>query len=67
MTFGIIARQAGLSPVAAIAMSAVVFAGSAQFAAISIFARAAALVPALAAAAIVGAGGKNDPYLPVES
>ncbi len=48
-------------------MSAVVFAGSAQFAAISIFARAAALVPALAAAAIVGAGGKNDPYLPVES
>ena len=36
LSFGVLAQSAGLSPLAAIAMSAIVFGGSAQFAAISI-------------------------------
>src|SRR5256714_9686554 len=36
LSFGVLARDAGFSVVAAIVMSAIVFAGSAQFAAVSI-------------------------------
>src|SRR4051794_28572423 len=38
VSFGVLAREAGLSAAATIAMSVIVFAGSAQFAAISILA-----------------------------
>lgn len=39
VSFGVVAQDAGLGPVAAIVMSAVVFAGSAQFAAVAILAQ----------------------------
>jgi predicted branched-subunit amino acid permease len=45
LSFGVLAREAGMSALAAIVMSAIVFAGSAQFAAIS----------------IIGAGGGSGP------
>ena len=38
LSFGVVARQAGFSPGQAIAASAFVFAGSAQFAALAVFA-----------------------------
>jgi 4-azaleucine resistance transporter AzlC len=55
LSFGIVARQAGFSALAAIAMSAIVFAGSAQFAAISIVAAGGGLGAAIAAAAMMNA------------
>ena len=52
-SFGVVARQAGLSSIAAIAMSLLVFAGSAQFAAISIIGAGGSLGAALVAAALM--------------
>ena len=60
MSFGIVARQAGLSAPAAIAMSAIVYAGSAQFAAISIVAAGGSIGAAVIAAALV-----NSRFLPM--
>ena len=45
ISFGVVARQAGLSSVAAIVMSAIVFAGSAQFTAIAILAGGGGVAP----------------------
>ncbi len=52
-SYGVIARQAGLPALAAIAMSLVVFAGSAQFAAIAIIGAGGSLGAALLAAALM--------------
>jgi 4-azaleucine resistance transporter AzlC len=60
LSFGVIARDAGLSAVAAIVMSAIVFAGSAQFAAISIVAAGGGLGAAVGAAALM-----NSRFLPM--
>jgi len=53
MSFGVVAQEAGLSQVAAIVMSAVVYAGSAQFAAIAILAQGGAVGAAVLAAALM--------------
>jgi predicted branched-subunit amino acid permease len=50
VVFGFLARSAGLSAGAAVAMSAITFAGSPQFAAISVFAAGGTLISAVAAA-----------------
>ena len=55
MSFGVLAIRAGLSPVQAIVMSAVVHAGSAQFAATSILGSGGALVPAVLAGTLMNA------------
>lgn len=60
LSFGVVAEGAGLSPLAAIAMSAIVFAGSAQFTAIAILAQGGTVVAALLAAALV-----NSRFLPM--
>jgi 4-azaleucine resistance transporter AzlC len=60
LSFGVIARQAGLSALAAIVMSAIVFAGSAQFAAVAIVAAGGGLGAAIAAAALM-----NSRFLPM--
>src|SRR3954466_13175977 len=60
LSFGVLAGEAGLSAAAAIAMSAIVFAGSAQFAAISIIAAGGGLAAAVAAAALT-----NSRFLPM--
>lgn len=60
LSFGIVARQAGFSALAAIVMSAIVFAGSAQFAAVSIIAAGGGLGAAVAAAALM-----NSRFLPM--
>lgn len=60
VSFGVLARQAGMSAAAAIVMSVIVFAGSAQFAAISIVAAGGALGAAVAAAALM-----NSRFLPM--
>ena len=52
-SFGVVAHQAGLPNVAAIVMSLVVFAGSAQFAAVAIIAAGGSLGAALIAAALM--------------
>jgi 4-azaleucine resistance transporter AzlC len=52
-SFGVVAQQAGLSDLAAIVMSIVVFAGSAQFAAISVLAGGGSLAAALVAASLM--------------
>jgi 4-azaleucine resistance transporter AzlC len=52
-SFGVVARQAGLPAAAAIAMSLVVFAGSAQFAAIAIIGAGGSVAAALVAAALM--------------
>jgi 4-azaleucine resistance transporter AzlC len=59
-SFGVLARGAGFSILAAIAMSAIVFAGSAQFAAVSILAAGGSLGAAVAAAALM-----NSRFLPM--
>src|SRR4051812_26078537 len=59
-SFGVIALDAGFSALAAIVMSAIVFAGSAQFAAISIVAAGGGLGAAVAAAAMM-----NSRFLPM--
>ncbi len=60
LSFGVLARDAGFSIVAAIAMSAIVFAGSAQFASVSILAAGGGLGAAVAAAALM-----NSRFLPM--
>ncbi len=52
-SFGVVARQAGLTGLAAIVMSLVVFAGSAQFAAVAIIGAGGSVGAALVAAALV--------------
>ena len=60
VSFGVLARNAGFTPAQAIVTSLVVYAGSAQFAALSIFASGGGLAPAVAAAAMV-----NSRFLPM--
>ena len=60
LSFGVVARDAGFSALGAIVMSAVVFAGSAQFAAIGIFAAGGGVPAALGAAALM-----NSRFLPM--
>ena len=60
MSFGIVAVGAGLSAVAAIVMSMIVFAGSAQFAAIAILAAGGGVASAVGAAALM-----NSRFLPM--
>ena len=60
ISFGVVAQKGGLSAVAAIVMSAIVFAGSAQFAAVAIIAQGGTVGAAVAAAALV-----NSRFLPM--
>jgi 4-azaleucine resistance transporter AzlC len=60
MSFGILARDTGFSAPATIVMSAIVFAGSAQFAAVSILASGGTAGAAVAAAALM-----NSRFLPM--
>ena len=60
VSFGVLARQAGLSAAAAIVMSAIVYAGSAQFTAISILAGGGGVGAAVGAAALM-----NSRFLPM--
>ena len=60
LSFGVLARGAGLSVLAAIVMSAIVFAGSAQFAAVSIVGAGGGVGAAVAAAALM-----NSRFLPM--
>ena len=52
-SFGVVAREAGMPSAAAIVMSLVVYAGSAQFAAVAIMGAGGSLGAALTAAALV--------------
>ena len=60
VSFGVVAQEARLSAVAAIVMSAIVFAGSAQFAAVAIIAQGGTVGAAVAAAALM-----NSRFLPM--
>jgi 4-azaleucine resistance transporter AzlC len=60
LSFGVLARNAGFSAIQAVVTSFIVYAGSAQFAALSIFAGGGGLAPAVAAAALV-----NSRFLPM--
>lgn len=60
VSFGVVAQEAGLSALAAIVMSGIVFAGSAQFAAVAIIAQGGTAGAAVAAAALV-----NSRFLPM--
>jgi 4-azaleucine resistance transporter AzlC len=60
LSFGVLARDAGFSIVATIAFSAIVFAGSAQFAAVSIVAAGGGVASAVGAAALM-----NSRFLPM--
>jgi 4-azaleucine resistance transporter AzlC len=60
LSFGVLARQAGFSAVQAIVMSLVVFAGSAQFAAVSILSGGGSVLSAVAAAGLM-----NSRFLPM--
>src|SRR3954468_3023873 len=53
LSFGVLARDAGFSVVAAFVMSAIVFAGSAQFAAVSIVSAGGSIGAAVGAAALM--------------
>ena len=55
LSFGVLAREAGFSALGALVMSAIVFAGSAQFAAISIIAAGGGVGAAIGAAALMNA------------
>jgi 4-azaleucine resistance transporter AzlC len=59
-SFGVLADEAGLSVVAAVVMSMIVFAGSAQFAAVSIIASGGTT-----GAAVVAAAMMNSRFLPM--
>jgi predicted branched-subunit amino acid permease len=68
-SFGVLAVQAGMTELQAIAMSAVVFAGSAQFAAVSIVSTGGTIGAAIGAAALVNSrflamGAALGPSLP---
>ncbi len=60
MSFGILARDAGFSAVQAVVMSAIVFAGSAQFTALSVVAAGGSV-----GAAVTGAALMNSRFLPM--
>jgi branched chain amino acid efflux pump len=60
VSFGVVARQAGLSSAAAIVMSLIVYAGSAQFTAIAILAGGGGVASAIGAAALM-----NSRFLPM--
>jgi 4-azaleucine resistance transporter AzlC len=60
VSFGVLAGSAGLSPLAAIVMSLTTFAGSAQFAAVSVLGDGGALAGAVLAAVLL-----NARYLPI--
>jgi 4-azaleucine resistance transporter AzlC len=60
ITYGVLARQAGFAPVATIVFSIVTFAGSAQFAAVSIVHDGGTAVAAIVAALLL-----NARYLPI--
>jgi predicted branched-subunit amino acid permease len=60
VSFGVVAQQAGLSKLEAIVMSAIVFAGSAQFSAVAILAQGGGAGAAIAAAALM-----NSRFLPM--
>jgi 4-azaleucine resistance transporter AzlC len=60
ISFGVLAREAGMPIAAAIVMSAIVFAGSAQLASIAIIASGGGLAAAVAAGALI-----NARYLPM--
>jgi 4-azaleucine resistance transporter AzlC len=53
MSFGVVARQAGFSPLQAVATSAFVFAGSAQFAALAVVTGGGTLAAGIAAATLM--------------
>jgi branched chain amino acid efflux pump len=53
LSFGVVARDVGLSAIAAIVMSAIVFAGSAQFAAVAILAAGGGVAAAIGAGALM--------------
>ena len=53
MTFGVLARDAGLGGVQAVVFSATTFAGSAQFAATSVLSAGGTLAAAIAAAVLL--------------
>jgi 4-azaleucine resistance transporter AzlC len=53
VSFGVLARAAGMSPLAAVAMSATTFAGSAQTAAVSILGAGGGLVAAITTAVLL--------------
>jgi 4-azaleucine resistance transporter AzlC len=61
-SFGILADEAGFSEIAAILMSAIVFAGSAQFASVSIIAAGGGAGAAVAAASLM-----NSRFLPMSA
>jgi predicted branched-subunit amino acid permease len=68
-SFGVLAVDAGMSPLQAVAMSAIVFAGSAQFAAVSIMASGGTLIAAIASAGLMNSrflamGAAIGPSLP---
>ena len=60
ISFGVLALDAGFSALAAIVMSAIVFAGSAQFAALSVLAAGGGVAAAVVAAALM-----NSRFLPM--
>ena len=60
LSFGVLAVQAGFSSLQAIVMSLIVFAGSAQFASLSIIAGGGGIVSAIAAASLM-----NSRFLPM--
>ena len=60
LSFGVLARQAGFTTAQATVMSLIVFAGSAQFAALAIFTGGGSL-----AAAVAAAGLMNSRFLPM--
>ena len=60
VSFGVLARGAGFSAIAAIVMSAIVYAGSAQFAAVSILAAGGGVGAAVGAGALM-----NSRFLPM--
>lgn len=60
LSFGVLAREAGFTAIGAIAMSAIVFAGTAQFAAVAIVAAGGGVGAAIAAAALM-----NSRFLPM--
>ena len=60
LSFGVVAQEAGLSAIATIVMSAIVFAGSAQFTAIAVIAEGGSVGTAVAAAALM-----NSRFLPM--
>ena len=69
ITFGVLADSAGLSPLATIVMSAIVYAGSAQFTAVAIVAGGGGVGAALAAASLMNSrflamGAALGPSLP---